>query len=70
MISLMPAATLVGYASGVAGLAALAGDLSNPRNLGRQFLLLVAALSAAAVAPTPFVLTASCLLIGIGCALT
>ncbi len=69
-ISLMPGATLIGYAAGVAGLAAIAGDLTDPRNLGRQFLLLVAALCGAALAPTPVMLTGACLLIGVGCALT
>jgi hypothetical protein len=69
-ISLMPGATLAGYAAGVAGLATLSGDLTEPRAMRRHFLFLVAALCAAAAAPTASVLTAACFLIGVGCALT
>lgn len=69
-VNLMPGATLIGYAAGVAGLAGFGGDLSSATNLGKHFLLLIAALCAAAMAPTPHLLTAACLLIGVGCALT
>ncbi|MBV8912405.1 MAG: MFS transporter [Acetobacteraceae bacterium] len=69
-VSLMPGATLAGYAAGVAVLATLAGDLTGPRGMGRHFLLLALASCAAAASPTPVVLTFSCLVLGVGCALT
>ncbi|HYZ64001.1 MAG TPA: hypothetical protein VE650_16255, partial [Acetobacteraceae bacterium] len=69
-VSLVPGAALAGYAMGVAGLATLAGDLTEPGGLARHFLLLVAALCLAASAPVASVLTVACLLVGIGCALT
>ena len=70
LISLMPGATLFGYAAGVALLAGLAGDLTAPRGMGGQFALLVVALCAAATGRAALVLTISCLFIGLGCSLT
>lgn len=67
---LAPSATLAGYAIGVALLASVARDLTAANGLGLHALLLGAGLSAAAVAPTAFVLAAACLVIGLGCSLT
>ena len=69
-ISLMPGASLIGYAGGVAALAAFAPDLTDPKGFGRHFLLLVAALCVASVTPSPFTLTVACVMIGVGCSLT
>src|SRR3954452_16586437 len=69
-ISLMPGATLAGYAAGVAALATVAGDLTAARGLAWHFALLAAASCAAAAAPAPLVLTGACLFLGVGCALT
>ncbi|GAC1343508.1 MAG: hypothetical protein NVSMB18_19460 [Acetobacteraceae bacterium] len=69
-VLLLPGATLLGYALGVAGLATVARDLTDPRGLAWHFLLLAAALCAAASAPAAIVLTVAGLVTGIGCALT
>ena len=69
-ISLMPSAALVGYAIGVAILAAVARDLTTASGIGLHALLLGVGLSAAAVAPSAWAVTAACLLIGAGCSLT
>ena len=69
-ISLMPSATLAGYAIGVALLAAVARDLTAASGIGLHALLLAVGLSAAAVAPAAPAVTAACLVIGIGCSLT
>lgn len=68
--SLMPSATLAGYAIGVAGLAAVARDLTTANGLGLQALLLGVGLGAAAVAPVLPLITLACVLVGIGCSLT
>ena len=69
-VSLMPSAALVGYAVGVAILAAVARDLTTASGIGVHALLLSVGLSVAAVAPTAPAVTAACLLIGVGCSLT
>src|SRR4051794_13652315 len=69
-ISLMPGATLAGYAAGVAGLATIAGDLTEARGLAWHFALLAAASCVAAAAPFAAVLTLACFLVGVGCAVT
>ena len=69
-VNLMPSAALVGYAIGVAVLAAVARDLTTPNGIGLHALLLGVGASAAAVAPAPPAVTAACLLIGFGCSLT
>jgi hypothetical protein len=69
-ISLMPSAALVGYAIGVALLAAAARDLTTPSGLGLHALLLGVGLSAASVAPAAPAVAAACVLIGVGCSLT
>ncbi len=69
-IGLMPGLTLGGYAAGVALLASAGGDLTSPQGLGRQAMLLTAALCAAAAAPTPMLAAVACAFIGLGCALT
>src|SRR3954451_5220490 len=63
-ISVMPGATLAGYAAGVAGLATLGGDLTAPRPFARHVALLAVALCGAAAAPTPLVLALACLCAG------
>ena len=66
----LPAATLLGYALGVAGLAAFARDLADQRVLAAHHIGLVAALCMAAAAFSPAMLVAACFLVGVGCALT
>ena len=68
--SLMPSATLAGYAIGVALLAGLARDLTAANGLGLHALLLSLGLGAAAVAPALPLIACACLLVGIGCSLT
>ncbi len=68
--SMMPSATLAGYAVGVAMLAVLARDMTTASGLGFHALLLGAALGSAAVAPSAPLITLACLMIGIGCSLT
>lgn len=69
-VSLMPSATLVGYAIGVALLAGLARDLTTANGLGLHALLLGVGLGTAAVAPAVPLIALDCVLIGIGCSLT
>ena len=69
-VSMMPSATLAGYAIGVAMLAALARDLTTANGLGLHGLLLGLGLGAAAVAPVVPLIALACVLIGIGCSLT
>ena len=68
--TLMPSATLAGYALGVATLAALARDMTTGNGLGLHALLLGAGLGAAAVAPAAPLITLACVIVGIGCSLT
>lgn len=69
-VSMMPSATLAGYAIGVAMLAALARDLTAANGLGLHALLLGLGLGAAAVAPAVPLIALACVLVGIGCSLT
>ncbi len=68
--SMMPSATLAGYALGVATLAALARDMTTANGLGLHALLLGVGLGLAAVAPSAPLITLACLIVGIGCSLT
>lgn len=68
--TLTPAATLMGYAMGVAGLAALAKELTGLKAFVVHLSVLVAALCIAAAAPTSVILFIACLSVGAGCALT
>jgi len=68
--TLTPAATLMGYAMGVAGLAALAKELIGLKAFVIHLSFLVAALCTAAAAPTSVILFIACLSVGAGCALT
>ncbi len=68
--SLMPSATLAGYACGVAALAALARDMTTASGLGLHALVLGVGLGSAAVAPSAPLITLACLIVGIGCSLT
>lgn len=70
MVSIMPASTLLGYASGVAYCSSVARDLSDPGALLRHWLLLAFALGACALAPSSTLLIASCFLAGAGAAVT
>ena len=69
-ISMMPSATLAGYALGVATLAALARDMTTANGLGLHALLLGVGLGLAAVAPAAPLIMLACLIVGIGCSLT
>ena len=69
-ISLMPGATLAGYAVGVALLAAWSRDLTSPRGLGLHAVFLSVGLCIAAAAPKPVFATMACVVIGLGCSLT
>lgn len=68
--SMMPSATLTGYALGVATLAAFARDMTTANGLGLHALLLGVGLGIAAVAPSAPLITLACLIVGIGCSLT
>ena len=70
MVSIMPASTLLGYASGVIYCSSVARDLSDPGALLRHWLLLAFALAACALAPSSALLIASCFLAGAGAAVT
>lgn len=70
LASLMPSATLAGYALGVAILAALARDMTTANGLGLHALMLGLGLVGAAVAPSASLATLACLIVGIGCSLT
>ncbi len=69
-LAMAPGATLLGYAGGVAGLAAFSRDLSNPRGLALHGAGLALALCLAAAAPDGAWLALACLAVGAGCALT
>jgi hypothetical protein len=69
-LGLMPGATLAGYAGGVAVLAWLSRDLTAARGLAWHFGLLAGAALIAGAAPVALVLTAACLGVGAGAALT
>ncbi len=69
-LAMAPGATLLGYAGGVAALAALSRDLSSPRGLARHGVALALALCLAAAAPNGPCLALACLAVGAGCALT
>ena len=69
-VSLMPSATLAGYALGVAALAAFARDMTTANGLGLHALLLGLGLAIAAIAPSAPVVALACVIIGFGCSLT
>ena len=69
-VSLMPSATLAGYACGVAALAALVRDMTIANGLGLHALVLGVGLGSAAVTPSAPLIMLACLIIGIGCSLT
>ena len=69
-LSLMPSATLAGYAIGVALLAALARDMTTANGIGLHALVLGVGLGTAAIAPAAPVIMIACCFIGMGCSLT
>lgn len=69
-IRMMPGLALAGYAMGVAFSATWVRDLTSRTGLAGHVVLLATALWLAAWAPTPGLLAAACLLIGVGCSST
>lgn len=70
MVSLLPGATLLGYAAGVTMLAVASKNLAARRVLVCHMAVLIVGVVALAVAPTGMAAVAACLLVGSGCALT
>lgn len=68
--TMMPSATLAGYALGVALLATFARDMTMANGLGIHALVLGVGLGIAAVAPVAPLVTLACLIVGMGCSLT
>lgn len=70
MVSLLPGATLLGYAAGVTTLAVASKNLAERRGLICHMMVLIMGVVALAVAPTGMSAVAACMLVGSGCALT
>ena len=70
LIAMAPGATLLGYAVGVAALATLSRDLSEPSSLAYHGICLAGALCLAAASPNAACIALACLAVGAGCALT